>query len=105
MQAVAQEEVVRLVDAPGLRVVERDEPRRDATDLDRLEDLADRRQRLPLSVGKERERPLLGVRARLALVRDDVHRSELTSRRAAERGAPSLSPRRAGPAGAPGAGP
>ena len=53
MQAVPEEQVVRLVDAPGLRVVQRHEPGGDAPDLDGLEHLANRRQRLSFRVGEE----------------------------------------------------
>ena len=73
MQAVPQEEVVRLVDAARLRVVERDEAGRDAPDLDCLEHLADRLVRAPLGVREDGRRALFRVRADLSLVRDDVH--------------------------------
>ena len=73
MQAVPQEEVVRLVDAARLRVVERNEAGRDAPDLDCLEHLADRLVRAPLGVREDGRRALFRVRADLSLVRDDVH--------------------------------
>src|SRR6266511_2469215 len=65
VQAVPKEQVVGLVDAARLRIVERHEPRGDA-----------------------RERALLRIRTRLALVRDDVHRGSLRRARLANRQRP-----------------
>src|SRR5947199_10299557 len=81
VEAVPQEEVVGLVDAPRLGVVHRNEPPAGAADLDRLEHGPDRRERPMLRDGEEREGALLRVRAGLALVRDDVHSAELTTPR------------------------
>src|SRR6266511_119991 len=88
VQAVPKEQVVRLVDAARLRIVERHEPRGDAPHLDGFEHLADRRERPPLRIGAERERALLRIRTRLALVRDDVHRGSLRRARLANRQRP-----------------
>ena len=79
VQAVPEEQVVRLVDAPRLRVVQRNEAGRDATDLDCFENLADRRKRLPLRIGEDRERALLRICTCLALVRDRRHARSLAS--------------------------
>src|SRR6266508_4047238 len=87
-----EEQVVRLVDAARLRIVERHEPRGDAPHLDGFEHLADRRERLPLRIGEERERALLRIRTRLALVRDDVHRRSLRRVRLANRQRPRRTP-------------
>ena len=77
VQSVPEEQVVCLVDAPRLRVVHRHEPPACAANLDRLEHLADRQQRPVLRVGEKRDRTLLRERARLALVRSDVHHQSL----------------------------
>ena len=81
MEPVAQEQVVRLVDAARLRVVHRHEAPTSASDLHCLEHLADRRQRPAFRVGQERERAFLRERTRLTLIRSDIHARELTSGR------------------------
>jgi hypothetical protein len=77
MQAVLQEQVVGLVDAAGLRVVDRHETVIDAADLDGFEHLADRLEWHPLALAEHREHSLFRVRAGLALIGNDriVHRS------------------------------
>ena len=80
VEAVPEEEVVGLVDAPRLRVVHRDESPGGPADLDRLEDGSDRGEGTVLSVREKRERALLRVRARLTLVCDDVHAQSLGGR-------------------------
>ena len=72
VQPVPQEEVVRLVDAAGLRVVHRHEAAPGTADLDGLEDGADRGKRPVVGLGKEGDRAFLGEGACLALVRDYV---------------------------------
>src|SRR5438309_373459 len=77
METVPEKEVVRLVDAARLGVVERDEAPADAPDLDGLEDRADRGERALLSVREELEGAFLRVGASLALVCDLVHRRSM----------------------------
>ena len=76
VEPMLQKEVIGLVDASCLRVVQRDEPSVDGPDLNRLEDLSDRGERHVLAVREERPRPLLAVRAGLALVSDDCGHRE-----------------------------
>ena len=74
VQTVLQQQVVRLVDLPGLGVVERHETEVHPTHLDRLEDLPDRRIRAELGSREQPQGPLLGVSTGLALVSNDrVH--------------------------------
>jgi hypothetical protein len=70
VEAVAQKEVVRLVDAARLGVVHGHEPEARAADLDGLEHRPDRRQRAVFRFGEEGDRALLRVSAGLPLVGD-----------------------------------
>src|SRR5688500_14043124 len=70
VQPMLEEEVVGLVDAPGLRVVHGYEPVVDPSHLDRFEDLPDRLQRPAVGVGEQCQHALFRVGAGLALVGD-----------------------------------
>jgi hypothetical protein len=68
VQTVFQEQVVGLIDAPSLGVLDRHDPVIHASHLDRLEHLADGGERQELGLGEQAYRTFFGVGPGLALV-------------------------------------